>query len=215
MRAIDQLLVAGVCVDGLHQALLDTERIVEHLDQRHEAVGGAAGVGDDLLGLEVEVLVVDAVDERGVGPVARSGDDDQRGTGGKVVRGGVAAGEEARALDDHINAKIAPWKVLRVAFAEHAQLVTINADAGLGGLDRVGQRAQNGVVLQQVRHLVERPEVVDCHEIDVGPALLGSPEEVAPNAPETINADANRHGCVSFQERTFEWSLPKARRLNE
>ena len=85
VRAVDQLLVAGVGVHGLHQALLDAERVVEHLHHRHEAVGGAAGVGDDLLRGEVEVLVVDAVDERGVGAVARGRHDDQRRAALEVV----------------------------------------------------------------------------------------------------------------------------------
>ena len=48
--AVDQVLVAGVGVDRVHEALLDAEGVVEHLDHRHEAVGGARGVGHDQVG---------------------------------------------------------------------------------------------------------------------------------------------------------------------
>ena len=49
VRTVDQHLVAGVGVHRGHQALLHAEGVVEHLDQRHEAVGGARRVGDDLV----------------------------------------------------------------------------------------------------------------------------------------------------------------------
>ena len=55
----------------------------------------------------------------------------------EVVGGGVALGEEAGGLDDDVDAEVAPRQVLRVALAEHAQLVAVDADAALGGLDRV------------------------------------------------------------------------------
>ena len=97
VRAVDELLVAGVGVHGRHEALLDAERVVEHLHHRHEAVRGAGGVGDDLVRLDVEGLVVDAEDERGVGVVARGRHDDERGAALEVVGGRVALGEEAGA----------------------------------------------------------------------------------------------------------------------
>ena len=44
---VEQVLVVRVGVDRRHQALLDAERVVEHLDHRHEAVRRAGRVGDD------------------------------------------------------------------------------------------------------------------------------------------------------------------------
>ena len=57
----------------------------------------------------------------------------------------------------------------------------------------VGQRAEHRVVLQEVGHRVERAEVVDGDEVDVGAALLGGPEEVAADAAEAVDADADGH----------------------
>ena len=136
VRAVDEHLVAGVGVDRRHQALLDAERVVEHLDHRHEAVRRAAGVGDDLVLLGVEVGVVDAHHERAVGAGGRGRDDDERGAGVEVGGGLVAGGEEAGRLDDEVDAEVAPRQLGRVADREHLQLVVADLDAVLGRLDR-------------------------------------------------------------------------------
>src|SRR5690606_3508859 len=60
---VENRLVVGVAVDGGHQTLLHTKGVVEHLDHGGQTVGGAGRVGDDLVGLEVETLVVHTVHE--------------------------------------------------------------------------------------------------------------------------------------------------------
>ena len=64
---VEQVLIVGVGVHRGHQPADDVEGVVEHLDHRHEAVGGARGVGDDQVRVRVELVVVDADDEGGVG----------------------------------------------------------------------------------------------------------------------------------------------------
>jgi hypothetical protein len=213
VRAIDELLVAGVGVHGLHEALLDAERVVEHLHDRHEAVRGAARVGDDLLGREVEVLVVDAVHERRVGAVARGRHDDERGATLEVVGGGVALGEDAGRLDDDVDAEVAPRELLRIAHLQHLELVTVDRDAARGGLDGLAERAHHRVVLQQVRHRLERAEVVHRHDVDVDPALLGSAEEVAADATEAVDTNTNRHDGRPFTRGTEKCRLESRDRL--
>ena len=193
VRAVDQHLVAGVGVDGRHQALLDAEGVVEHLDQGHEAVGGARGVGDDLVLGGVEVLVVHAVDERGVGSLAGRRDDHQLGAGVEVGGRLVPVGEEAGGLDDHVHPEVTPRELLGIADGQHLQDVAVHGDAVIGGRDVVGQHAQHRVVLEQVRHGGQRAEVVHGHEVDVRPGLLGGPEEVAPDPTEAVDAYAYRH----------------------
>ncbi len=51
---VEQVLVVGVGVHRGHQAPLDAEGVVEHLDHRHEAVGRARRVGDDRVRRRVE-----------------------------------------------------------------------------------------------------------------------------------------------------------------
>src|SRR4029077_20078261 len=101
---VDERLVAGVGVHRGHEALLDAERIVEHLDHRHEAVGGAGGVGHDRVGGGVVGVVVDAHPEGGGAPGRGGRDDDELGAGLDVGRGLVAVGEEPGRLDDDVDA---------------------------------------------------------------------------------------------------------------
>ena len=117
--AVDQHLVAGVGVHGRHEALLDAEGVVEHLDQGHEAVGGARRVGHDLVGVGVEGVVVDADDERGVGPLRRGRHDHPGGAGIEVLAGLVPVGEEAGGLDHDVDLEVAPGQLLGVAHLQH------------------------------------------------------------------------------------------------
>ena len=195
MRTVDEQLVAGVGMDGRHEALLDAEGIVEHLDEGDEAVGRAAGVGDDLVLLRLEVTMVDAVDERGVGSVARRRHDHQRRSGVEVNRRLDPRGEDARRLDDHVDAEVTPRQLRRVADLQHLELVLAHGDAGLGDLDRLRIATEHGVELQQVGHRVEAAEVVDGDEVEVRSQRLGGAEEVAPDASEAVDAYTNSHGA--------------------
>src|SRR5690606_34527064 len=99
-RAVDGLLGGGGGVHGGHQAALDAPLVVDHLGQRRQAVGGAAGVGDDrLAGIGV---VVDAEDEhRGV-VLGRGRHDHLLRAGGQVLARAVLVQEQAGGLDHHL-----------------------------------------------------------------------------------------------------------------
>ena len=73
-------------------------------------------------------------------------------------------------------------------------------------LDVLTELPKHGVVLQQVGHLVERPEVVDADEIDVGAPLLRGAEEVAANTTKAIDTDAEGHERRSFLIKRHEAS---------
>ena len=75
----------------------------------------------------------------------------------------------------------------------------------------VRQHPEHRVVLQEVRHRLERPEVVDGDEVDVGATLLGGPEEVAADAAEAVDADANGHRGASFHTRRVDRSADASR----
>ena len=131
--------------------------------------------------------------ERAVGAVAGSRHDDQRCARLEVGGGLVPRREEAGRLDDDVDAELTPREVGRVALAEHPQLVVADLDAVLRGADLVRQGAEHGVVLEEVGHRVQRAEVVDGDEVEVGAPLLRRPEEVAADAAEAVDADAYGH----------------------
>ena len=49
VRQVEDVLIVGVGVNRGHETLLDAEGVVEHLGYRRQAVGGAGGVGDDVV----------------------------------------------------------------------------------------------------------------------------------------------------------------------
>jgi hypothetical protein len=74
---VDDLLGRGVGVHGGHQAFVDAEAFLEEdVDDRGEAVGGAARVGDDVVLGGIVGVVVHALDDGGdVVALARCGED--------------------------------------------------------------------------------------------------------------------------------------------
>ena len=95
---------------------------------------------------------------------------------------------------------------LRVALGEDLDLVAVDLDAAVGDADLGVPGAEDRVVLEEVGHQLLGAEVVGGDEVDVGAPLLGRPEEVAADATEPVDADADAHvlACSSFQG----WSRP-------
>jgi hypothetical protein len=83
VHGVERRLVAGIGVDRGHEAGVDADGVVQHLGDRRQAVGGAGGVGDDLVILG-QLVVVDAVDDREVGAVGRRRDQHALGAGGQM-----------------------------------------------------------------------------------------------------------------------------------
>ncbi len=199
MRAVLQVLILGVGVDRRHQALDDAELVVEHLGQRAEAVRGARRVGDDVLAAVV-LVVVDADDDGDVRVGGRRGDDDLLRARIQVPLGLGGVGEDARGLDDDVDAEIAPWQFgrtgldlerLDLGVADDDDVVALEADV-------VGQSAEDGVELQQMRECRVVREVVDRDDLDVGVVAerllrVQGPEEVASDSAEAVDAYPNRH----------------------
>ena len=71
MRQVEDLLVVGVGVDGGHQPLDDAEVLEQDLGHRGQAVGGAGGVGNDVVAGGVVMVLVDPHADRQVGFFAR------------------------------------------------------------------------------------------------------------------------------------------------
>src|SRR5581483_1210388 len=77
------------------------------------------------------------------------------------------------------------------------------------------ERAEHGVVLQEVRHRLRVADVVRGHELEVAAALERRPEEVAPDAPEPVDPDPDlRHVHDAFlsrfrSDRTLKKAVPR------
>ncbi|KAH6610223.1 hypothetical protein Trco_000243 [Trichoderma cornu-damae] len=139
---IDGLLGGGVGVDGGHETLDDAVVVVDDLGEGSQAVGGARGVGDDVGGAVV-VLLVDAHHVHG--GIGRGGrDDDLLGAADEVSLGLFDGGEDAGGLDNVLGAGLAPLDVGRVALGVEANLFAVDNEVLAVDLDVALEAARCG-----------------------------------------------------------------------
>ena len=201
-RTVDGLLGGGVAVHGGHETLLDAESFLEEdVDDGCEAVGGAAGVRDDAVLGDVELLVVHAHDDGDILVLGRSGDDHLLGSGGEVTLCLLALGEETSRLDDDIDVEILPGKgsrsfldgeALDLVAVDYQSVVLGNLGGGFLAVDLALEDALGGVVLDEVGEVVGRNQVIDGD--DFVPLFEESlfddgTEDKAADAAEPINGD--------------------------
>src|SRR6201999_2748080 len=166
-------LVLGVGVHGGHQALDDAEVLQQDLGHRRHAVGGAGGVGDDLVVGRVVLVVVDAHDDGDVLLLGGGGDDHLLGAAGDVRLGGRAGHEAAGGLDHDVHPEVTPGQVGRVALGEDLDRLVADDDRVALDGDRLGEPPGDRVVLQQVGHRLQVGQVVGGGDLEsAGRALL-------------------------------------------
>ncbi|ENN87327.1 hypothetical protein RHSP_26257 [Rhizobium freirei PRF 81] len=170
VHGVERRLVAGVGVDGRHEAVVDANGVVENLHDRHQAVRGAGSVGDDHV-LAGELVVVDAENDGQVGAVGRSRNDDALSTGRQVGGGLVAGREDARAFHGDVDAEFLVRQRCRILDRRDLdRLAAANDDRVAFDLHFRRELAVNGIVTQQVSVGLDRAEVVDGNDFDVGAA---------------------------------------------
>mmetsp|Transcript_11865 Transcript_11865/g.31436 ORF Transcript_11865/g.31436 Transcript_11865/m.31436 type:complete len:429 (+) Transcript_11865:82-1368(+) len=200
VRRVEDALVARVRVRGRHRSLDDSELRVEHLDERREAVGRARGVGDDG-SLRVEfVLGVDANDVRGdVVTLRRGGDEHLLGASLDVLARALGVKEHARSLNDEVDVHVLPRQLRRVAVGHNLDLISINRERlVVDDLDFRVERSEERVVLEQVHSRLDTARLVDSHDLEVRvvTARVQAAHEVASNAAEAVDRDAELHRGV-------------------
>ena len=105
------LLGGRVAVNGGHEPFLNPEAFIEeNMNNRCQAVGGAAGVGDDAVLGDIEFVIVDPHHDRDVLILGRCGDDDLLGTRCDMALCFLSFREKSRGLDHHVHAEILPRK---------------------------------------------------------------------------------------------------------
>ena len=184
-------------MDRGHEALVDADGVVEHFGDGRETVGRAGGVGDDLV-LLGQLVVVDAVDHGEVGAVGRRRYQHALGAGDQMRRGLIFRCEEAGAFERNVDAEVLPRQLGRVALG--GDLDGAVADADGVALDRHSPReaAVHRVVTQQMRVGLDRSQVVDADDLDIGASRLGDgAQDVAADAAEPVDGNADSHGSRS------------------
>ena len=195
MGHVQDALVVRVAVDRVHQATLDREQVVDDLGSRGQAIGGAAGVADDVVLGRVVTTLVHTKDDRDVLAFGGSADDDLPGTGVDVGAGLCGVGEDARALEDDVDAKVTPRQGGRVALREDLDLAAIDDDRRVAGPNVTGVGAVRRVALEQQRVHLGVYEVVDGDDLDLRCPFDERLERLSTDPSETVDAHAGGHGA--------------------
>src|SRR3546814_11313603 len=91
----------------------------------------------------------------------------------QVFAGGLLGGEDAGALQHHVDAQLAPRQLRRVALGQHLHLLAVDLDVVLAGLDLARVGPVHGIILQAVRVRLGGAKVVDGDALDRKSVVLG------------------------------------------
>ena len=184
-------------MDGRHQGLLDAELLVDNVGQRGQAVGGAAGVGDNPH-VGAVLVAVDAVNKGGGGVVLGGGrQDDFLGAALEMTTGLLRGVVGAGGLDDVLRAAVRPVDHGRVRLAVYLDLAAIDHQIAAGVLDHAGEVAENRVVLQQIDHIVNvRFAQVDAADLKFLGVLRQNTHDDTADAAKAIDTDFDSHDAV-------------------
>jgi hypothetical protein len=141
-----------------------------------------------------DLVVVDSIDDGDVGAVGGRRDENALGAGRKMRRGLFLRGEDAGALHRDIDVELLVRKLGRVLDRRHLDRAAADIHRVAGDFDLVREAAVHRVEAQEMRVGLDRREVVDGDDFDILAAGFDNgAQDVAPNAPETIDGDTNRH----------------------
>ena len=143
-------------------------------------------------------VVVDVIYDGGQVVAGRSGDNDLLGAGIDVSLSLSLGGVETGALQDDVNTQLAPGQLGSVGLGVDGDLLAVDNDVVLTGLNSVGAEgsgisALRGIVLQQMSQHLGRGQVVDCDNLEALSAEHLTESQTADTA-KTIDSNFNRHG---------------------
>jgi len=188
-------------MNGGHDAGDDGIGLVQGVGHGGQAVGGAGSSGDDLI-LSGQGLLVDGVDD-GLQVVAGgSRDNDLAGASLDVGLSLSLAGVEAGALQNDVDAQLAPGAILSILNCVDGDLLAVDDDVILASLNGVlvlanlaQERALCGVVLQQVSQHSGAGQIVDGDDF-VTVSLEHLTESQTADTAKTIDSNFNSHSEI-------------------
>jgi len=187
VREVEQALVVGVGVHGDHVTAFHAEGVVQDLDHRSGAVGGARGVGNQLHVLGQHV-VVDAEHDGGVQRVfGRHGEHDFLRAGLEVAFQLFALAEDAGGVDDDVDLEFLPGQFGRVFDGGQQNLVAADEHEVLFDPRRVFVDAVDRIVFEAVEQLLGVGQVVDADEFEINVAFQGGAQHGAADSTKSIN----------------------------
>mmetsp|Transcript_11674 Transcript_11674/g.23944 ORF Transcript_11674/g.23944 Transcript_11674/m.23944 type:complete len:403 (-) Transcript_11674:236-1444(-) len=181
-------------MDSGHETFLQAKFIINDLGQRSKAVSGTGGIGHNIHGRFI-LLIVDSHDKHG-GIRGRSRDDNLLGSTSHVLGSSLHLGEHSSGLNDIVHISISPFDVSRVHFTKDSDRLAIKHDSlVVVHTNSSWVLSMGGVKFHHVFHVVHRDErIIDSHNVDHR-VVLGGTHDEASNTSETVNTNIDRfHG---------------------
>ena len=189
MGHVQNALVVGIGVDGDHIADLDAELALQHQGHRGQAVGGARGVGHDIVLGRVVLVLIHAHDDGDVLFLGRGGDDDLFGPVVQVHAGLRRGAKNARAFNHNVHVMRAPGQLLGVALGKAVDVPVAHGHFPAVDLGVQITPAVDRVVFRQMEVGFRVEEIVDGHHFHaVLVALVQGAENLAADAAEAVDA---------------------------
>jgi hypothetical protein len=158
------------------------------------AVGGAGRIrNDDVRGRQL--VVVDTVDYHKIGILGRRRHQYPARAGFDVRCYLLTLTEPPRAFEHDVDAEVAPRQPARLLLTQDLDWPASDVDRTIEDLHFAGKSAVDGVVAQQVRVGLRRPEIVDRRDLVIkASGLLDASEHQSADPAEAVDADPGRHG---------------------
>jgi hypothetical protein len=141
----------------------------------------------------------------------RSRENDLLGAGLEVLLASLAVAEDAGAFQGHVHAAVAPRQVGGVFLGRHGDGGAVDHDGAVVGLHVAGEPAVGAVILEEVGQHLGVGEVVDADNGKLVLAFPHGPEDQAPDPPEAVDANVNRHPYYSLPGNPVEQEPPGRR----
>ena len=183
---IHYLLGGGGGVYGGHQTFYHAEVFVNDLDERSQTVGGAGGVGNDVLA-HVLGVVHTHYKHRSV-VLGRSGHHHALGTRLDVFLRILTREEQTGGFYDVFSTDLVPLQIDGVFFCGHADGAAVDHEVAVFYADGPVETSVYGVVQQQVGHVVHLQQVVDSYNFKVF-MFDGSTHHETTDTAEPVDTD--------------------------
>ncbi len=193
MGGVDHHLGVGGVVDGGDHPVLDADLLVQHLDHRRQAVGGAGGGGNQVVLCRVVEVVVDPHDDVQRPLLDRGGDDHLFDAALVVGLQQLGGAELAGRFDDYIDPQLIPGDLPGACEFAEADPPPGDAHRVAFGLYLPVPAAVHRIEFQQVGGGFHPAlELVDVDDVKFRP-IPGGAQRQAAHAAETVNSYADAH----------------------
>ena len=187
MRSVDDGLGVGEVMQGGEHTVFEAEGFVDYFDDWRDAVGGAGGVGDDVIGGGVVEFVVAAHDDVEDAFFDGSSDDDFFDAGVEVGLQAFGVAEGSGAFEDDVDAR--PVDFGRMVLGGVGEGLSVDEDAAVGAGNVAIPAAVDGVEFEEVGGgFGVGLGVVEADEFELG-IVKGGAEDEATDAAKSIDGD--------------------------